>query len=88
MLVKKIIMGEVGGLGKLCYESAHLTGFPEADVKRMVKYIFSLNEDAVLTRIYHFIEGKVYPRYPRQGEDGGGGDILLRAYYQINGSGN
>jgi cytochrome c len=83
MLVKKIINGGSGVWGNYAM-SAH-PQLSEADVKRMVKYIFSLNEDQSTVSSLP-LEGKVYPEVP-EGEDGEGG-YLLRAYYSDKGSGN
>ncbi len=83
MLVKKIINGGSGVWGEYAM-SAH-PQLSEADAKRMVKYIFSLNEDQSTVSSLS-LEGKIYPEVP-EGEDGQGG-YLLRAYYSDKGSGN
>lgn len=83
MLVGKIINGGSGVWGDHAM-SAH-PQLSEADAKRMVDYVFSLNEtQATATSLP--LEGTVSPTVP-EGEDGEGG-YLLRAYYSDKGAGN
>jgi cytochrome c len=83
MLVSKIIKGGSGVWGDYGM-SAH-PQLSEADAKRMVDYIFSLNE--VNPNVASLpLEGKLSPEIPED-EDGQGG-YLLRAFYSDKGSGN
>ncbi|MBB6326483.1 cytochrome c [Algoriphagus iocasae] len=83
MLVGKVINGGSGVWGDHAM-SAH-PQLSEADAKRMIDYIFSMNEvKPTVTSLP--LEGKVSPEVP-EGEDGQGG-YLLRAYYSDKGAGN
>ncbi|WP_373396224.1 PQQ-dependent sugar dehydrogenase [Algoriphagus halophilus] len=83
MLVSKIINGGSGVWGDHAM-SAH-PQLSEADAKRMVEYIFSLNEvNSTVTSLP--LEGKLKPEIPAD-EDGQGG-FLLRAFYTDKGAGN
>ncbi|MBN3521248.1 PQQ-dependent sugar dehydrogenase [Algoriphagus lutimaris] len=83
MLVSKIINGGSGVWGDHAM-SAH-PQLSEADAKRMVEYIFSLNEvNPTVTSLP--LEGQLNPQFPT-GEDGQGG-FLLRAFYTDKGAGN
>ncbi|WP_074225913.1 PQQ-dependent sugar dehydrogenase [Algoriphagus halophilus] len=83
MLVSKIINGGSGVWGDHAM-SAH-PQLSEADAKRMVEYIFSLNEvNPTVTSLP--LEGKLKPEIPAD-EDGQGG-FLLRAFYTDKGAGN
>lgn len=83
MLVSKIINGGSGVWGDHAM-SAH-PQLSEADAKRMVEYIFSLNEvNPTVTSLP--LEGKLNPEIPAE-EDGQGG-FLLRAFYTDKGAGN
>ncbi len=83
MLVGKIINGGSGVWGDHAM-SAH-PQLSEADAKRMVDYIFSLNEVQATVSSLPLV-GKINPKVP-EGEDGEGG-YLLRAYYSDKGAGN
>ncbi len=83
MLVGKVINGGSGVWGDHAM-SAH-PQLSEADAKRMIDYIFSMNEvQPTVTSLP--LEGKINPEVP-EGEDGQGG-YLLRAYYSDKGAGN
>lgn len=83
MLVGKIINGGSGVWGDHGM-SAH-PQLSEADAKRMVDYILSMNEVQPTVSSLS-LEGKINPEVP-EGEDGDGG-YLLRAYYLDKGAGN
>lgn len=83
MLVSRIIKGGSGVWGSYAM-SAH-PQLSDADAKRMVDYIFTLNE--VNSNIASLpLEGKLSPEVPED-EDGQGG-YLLRAFYADKGAGN
>ena len=83
MLVSKVINGGSGVWGEHAM-SAH-PQLSEADAKRMIDYIFSMNEVTPTTASLP-LEGSLNPEIP-EGEDGQGG-FLLRAYYADKGAGN
>ena len=83
MLIGKIINGGSGVWGDHAM-SAH-PQLSEADAKRMVDYIFSLNQVNPTVASLP-LEGKLNPTVP-EGEDGAGG-YLLKAYYADKGAGN
>lgn len=83
MLVGKVINGGSGNWGDHGM-SAH-PQLSEADAKRMIEYVFSLNQVQPTVSSLP-LEGSIKPEVP-EGEDGQG-SYLLRAYYSDKGSGN
>jgi cytochrome c len=83
LLVGKVINGGSGVWGEHGM-SAH-PQLSEADAKRMVEYILSMDEVQPTVSSLS-LEGKIYPEIP-EGDDGDGG-FLLRAYYLDKGAGN
>ncbi|WP_296698533.1 PQQ-dependent sugar dehydrogenase [Algoriphagus sp.] len=83
MLVGKVINGGSGVWGDHAM-SAH-PQLSEADAKRMIDYIFSMNEVQPTVSSLP-LEGKLNPEVP-EGEDGQGG-YLLRAFYSDKGAEN
>ncbi|MBN3581570.1 PQQ-dependent sugar dehydrogenase [Algoriphagus aestuarii] len=81
MLIGKVINGGSGVWGDHAM-SAH-PQLSEADAKRMIDYIFSMNEVKPTVSTLP-LEGKISPEVP-DGDDGQGG-YLLRAYYSDKGA--
>lgn len=83
LLVSKVINGGSGVWGDHGM-SAH-PQLSEADAKRMVEYILSMDEVQPTVSSLS-LDGKINPEVP-EGDDGDGG-YLLRAYYLDKGAGN